>query len=432
MSGLEDKAFLTLEDPNVKIRGSRDPLGMQPVWARFARQVVANLTTQSTSVRGFTIFLLGRYFGKRLSDEGIVGREDFLDVFLRMEQLGAYARHVGHGVGGDIRGIERVRTRVAEGGGKVSIQVDRHGLILSDQKIYGLWGLYSVPARVSGLIPDGQLGIEPEAQDFLEKHYLPHLNKVRGPLFKLLSHGGKLKLQESDVVFAALKKVLPEKFSPDEVAFYGEHLRDGAKIKTAVAGRQARFARLLEQETELDEPIGSKELWKLVKASAKKDEGLSRSLSRIGHLEALLAPAGVLFDYVRTKQGTSPEALAKNLNEYWGGPVPSLSADAFRELKLEISQSSSEEIATAMQHCHDALHSGDYREALTAVIRWNELVMAARNSAPWVSMKEGKINVRYRGIERLLPKRDELGSLWHNSYFIDSLKSVIRQLRKTA
>ena len=46
--------FLTLEDPNAKIKGSRDPLGAQPIWAAFGRHVVTNVTAQSTSVRGFT------------------------------------------------------------------------------------------------------------------------------------------------------------------------------------------------------------------------------------------------------------------------------------------------------------------------------------------------------------------------------------------
>ena len=52
--------FLTLEDPNAKIKGSRDPLAVQPIWAAFGWHVVTNLTTQSTSVRGFTTLLLGR------------------------------------------------------------------------------------------------------------------------------------------------------------------------------------------------------------------------------------------------------------------------------------------------------------------------------------------------------------------------------------
>ena len=93
--------FLTLEDPNAKIKGSRDPLGVQPIWAAFGRHVVTNLTTQSSSVRGFTTLLLGRYFAAELVDRGMATREDALDIFLRMEQLSAYVRYVAHGALGE-------------------------------------------------------------------------------------------------------------------------------------------------------------------------------------------------------------------------------------------------------------------------------------------------------------------------------------------
>ncbi len=35
--------FLTLEDPNAKIKGSRDALGTTPIWAAFARHIISNL-----------------------------------------------------------------------------------------------------------------------------------------------------------------------------------------------------------------------------------------------------------------------------------------------------------------------------------------------------------------------------------------------------
>ena len=62
--------FLTLEDPNARIKGSRDPLGVQPIWISFARHIVTNVTAAANSVRGFSILLLGRYFGERLVREG--------------------------------------------------------------------------------------------------------------------------------------------------------------------------------------------------------------------------------------------------------------------------------------------------------------------------------------------------------------------------
>ena len=135
---------------------------------------MTNLTTVSTSVRGFTTLLLGRYFAADLVDRGMANREDALDIFLRVEQICAYAQYVGEGVDDNIRGIERVKRFVDEQKGRVAIQTDRSGRILSDQKTYGLWGLYSVPARRSGLIPEGSLDVEPEAREFVERSALHH------------------------------------------------------------------------------------------------------------------------------------------------------------------------------------------------------------------------------------------------------------------
>ena len=128
-------AFLTLEDPNAKVKGSRDALGILPIWSGFARHVVTNLTTQTSSARGFTILLLGRYFAERLVEEGAVPREEAIDVFFRMEQIGAHVRHKAHGVQGDIRGIERVRRIQSEHPARAPIQVDQQSMILADQKL---------------------------------------------------------------------------------------------------------------------------------------------------------------------------------------------------------------------------------------------------------------------------------------------------------
>ncbi len=61
--------FLTDLDPQAAVKGSRDPLGLQTIWARLGRHVVGNLTTVSTSVRGFTTVVLGYYFAERVANE---------------------------------------------------------------------------------------------------------------------------------------------------------------------------------------------------------------------------------------------------------------------------------------------------------------------------------------------------------------------------
>src|SRR4051794_30905408 len=112
--------FLTDLDPNVDVKGSRDPLGFQPIWTALGRRLVAHLTTVTTSLRGFSVLLLGLEFAERVleaksgSDHDAREKER-LACFLRFEQLAAYARYVTHETT-DIRGFRRVKRRLQEGG----------------------------------------------------------------------------------------------------------------------------------------------------------------------------------------------------------------------------------------------------------------------------------------------------------------------------
>ena len=78
--------FLTDLDPQAAIKGSRDPLGIQPIWTRMGRHVVGNLTTVSTSVRDFTTTILGYYFAERVANEEAGGSD--LAAFLEVGTTG--------------------------------------------------------------------------------------------------------------------------------------------------------------------------------------------------------------------------------------------------------------------------------------------------------------------------------------------------------
>ena len=424
--------FLTLEDPNAKIKGSRDPLGVQPIWAAFGRHVVTNLTTQSSSVRGFTTLLLGRYFAAELVDRGMTSREDALDVFLRMEQLSAYVRYVAHGVEGEIRGIERVRKTVDETRGRVPIHAGRRGWILSDQKVYGLWGLYSVSARTSGLIPEGALDVTGDTRAFLKRNYIDRLDGAARPLLRLLAKGGTLETRRKDRVFSALADMLTPAFNKDEVDFYGRRLRDGCNVLGSAPERQGRFRLLLETQTDLDALVGRAELLSLVKAAARVDDELAGRLERIAHLEALLAPAEVLFQHTLARHGQAVEDVATSISGHWGPRAPNLDRAAFADLMPEVRARSNTLIARAMDGCQEALGNGDYAGAIRLLLDWNKAVMETRGAAPWVRLGDRRrLDVRYRGNEPRLPDGDELPELWRNSYFIDALKNVTRQLGPT-
>ena len=241
-----------------------------------------NLTTQTNSTRGFTILLLGRYLVERAIEDGRIGRELALDAFLRFEQIGAYVRHVAHGVGGDIRGIERVRSKREERRGLVPIRADPDGFILGDQRVNGLWGLFSVPARVSCLIPDGPVGLTAEAMAFVEREYLPILQPIVEQLSRLVARGGRLDTRTPDAIFSGLSKVLSESFTEEEQHFYGEYLRDGLHVRRARTGLQRTFRELLVHHVDLDAATGRTDVVQLHEAARSVDEELANHLDRIG------------------------------------------------------------------------------------------------------------------------------------------------------
>src|SRR5687768_3434601 len=112
--------FLTAFDSRAAVKGSRDPLGIQPVWTRLGRQVIGNLTTVSNSVPDFAVLLLGFHFVESLA--GRRGSELDLATFLKWEQLAGYARGNNNSQA-SFRGTERVRQRL-NSGGPLSIGTD--------------------------------------------------------------------------------------------------------------------------------------------------------------------------------------------------------------------------------------------------------------------------------------------------------------------
>src|SRR5262245_52467419 len=155
--------FLTDLDSRAAVKGSRDPLGIQQIWTRLGRRVIGNLTTVSNSLRDFTTLLLGYYFAERLADE--LGTDSELATLLNWERLAAYAR-VTASKDLAFRGTERVQKNLAEGP-RVTISDERSHQNLGDQKTYGLWGLYTMPARASGLVDGDPARLTPSARELV-------------------------------------------------------------------------------------------------------------------------------------------------------------------------------------------------------------------------------------------------------------------------
>jgi hypothetical protein len=165
--------FLTDLDSRAAVRGSVDPLGIEVIWVRLGRHVVGNLTTVSDSVRDFITLILGHHFIEQVAESNQDQRK--VDVFIRWEQLAAYAR-------GQInkdwsfRGSERAKRNLAEE--TVRISADLSSQILASQKTYGVWGIYSVASRTSGLIEDDPARLTAPARELVDGFYLTAMGRA--------------------------------------------------------------------------------------------------------------------------------------------------------------------------------------------------------------------------------------------------------------
>ena len=417
-----DAPFLTDLDSRAAVKGSRDPLGIQSIWTRFGRHVVGNLTTVSNSVRDFTTLLLGFWFAERIADQHGPGSE--LATFLKWEQLAAYARA---GVNHDFafRGTERVRRNLSEGP-RVTLSDNPAHQILGNQKIYGLWGLYTVPGRASGLIDGDAARLTPPARTFVERHYLPLLAEGGGRdarrIRELLSQASvRLDLSgAATAMVSAIADVLTPSLSAEEREFYTSYLLRGGP-QDGTAGRQQQLAELLRSTLE-----DSSFAWSpvvvghLAKAAARRGqdwESLADQLSRIRTSESVLAPASTVFAYLLGLDGKPPGLASSRLKDAWGTGLRSVDAAAFAELQGEIGAGDGP-TGARWADIAAALAAGEYSRLVDLLIAQNAVVMTQRGGVPWIERRAGHLHVRFRDEQGALPDRVELPWLWRFSYFL--------------
>ncbi len=424
--------FLTALDSRAAIKGSRDPLGFQAIWVSFGRNVVGNLTTVSSSVRDFTITLLGYHFAEAVA--AIDGPGTELATFLKWEQLANYARAHRNGARA-FRGTERVQKALEEGT-RVVLSADRAHQILSNQKIYGLWGLYSVPCRASGWL-DGDPARLTAAGRTLVESYLQLLGKAgfrdAARIVELLRPDKvALDLNGSDArLVDAIAALLHPELRPDEVPLYREHLLYGGP-QDETHGRQEQLATVLEKH--LDDGAFT---WTpaLVRALAKqaRERGtgwhpLGDHLDRIAACDSLLAPSSLLFSHLLGLDGWKLDEVADRLRKAWGKQLRTIDQPALEQLRLELGAHDAES-GSRMVTLARTLAQGEYEAALETMVEQNAAVMKGRGGAPWVERENGRLQVRFKDEDGDLPDEKELPQLWRYPYFMDSLFMVARELR---
>jgi hypothetical protein len=410
-------------------------LGFVPVWSRFGRRVIGNLTTVSNSVRGFTTLLLGYYFAEQAQER--FGRDagTTLDLFLKFEQLAAYCRfHASEHRDSDFRGVERVSQKLAQTA-SVQLGAAQDTQILSNQKIYGLWGLFSVPARNSGLLNQEELTLSPPAKEHVERVLLPSLKKrgLKDPtaILELLKHERfTVNLEHRHAALAsALAGTLRPKLGRDEIGFYEHHLLEGGSVDTT-GGRQQRLAELM-RKLPADTDFDMSELHAVVREADKRGwDELSSYLDAIGALEPLLVAAAQAFALLCSRDGVPLADVTGELADRWNGGLRFLRLEKLQsELPTLVQGYSDEPSARRLIDTAQALSLGEFSQALKLLLEQNAFVMRSRHAAePWVHLDGGRLKVHFADEVDTLVARQKLPSLWKNTYFINSLKRVAKTL----
>lgn len=424
--------FLTAVDPRGAVRGSRDPLGLQGIWTHFGRHVVGNLTTVSTSVRDFTISLLGFHLVERVIESG--SDESDLPIFIRWEQLAAYARASVNGEK-EFRGTTRAR-RNLDSSSAVMLSADRAHQLLANQKTYGIWGLYTVAARASGLVSGEPTRPTLASREHGEEVWWPALARAGFPEGKLLVDilkrtKYKLEVDGKDRrALTAVGSLIGSKLRPREREFYRSHLLYGGP-KDTTRGLQRQLVQLIEsRKLAAAEPLSPSLLGALAKDARTRfgrESELAGHLERIRSVESVLAPSARLFAWLLVQQGATRDELTRTLMSQWGSRVSSVHVSGVREVESIMAQATdAPEAASRWCHIAELLASGDYAKVLDELLRQNQWVMNTRNgSSPWAQFDhKGKLQVRFRDERSELPKRGELAGLWRHPYFIESLRTV--------
>jgi hypothetical protein len=427
--------FLTDLDSRAAIKGSREPLGLQSIWTRLGRQVVSNLTTVTRSVRDFTAHLIGFHLIERLRDEGgALGSE--LEIFLRWEQLAAYSRAIGNDDFG-FRGTERVRSRL-QGGERLVLSAETAHQILSNQKIYGLWGLFTNASRDSGLVEVDPLRLAPAGRRVLEEAIVPAL--ARGGLRDVgflvelvardrvvLDHEGK-----HQRLIKAVATALSPQLTKAETALYRETLAWGGP-QNPLGSLQRSFVDVLD-DVDLDRAMRLNP--RLVDACARaarrqKHTVLAERLEQIGTAEAVFAPCVHLFAFLLARQNQSITDVVASVHKAWGKRVPGIDVEGFRALRGDVVQATSLEMADRLEGIGVALDAGDYEGLVRRLIEQNAAVMRDRGGAsPWIALENDRLRIRFRDEVDALPSKEALPQLWSSPYFIDSLRAIAAELRE--
>jgi hypothetical protein len=376
--------FITAQDPNYTIKGSRDPLGMQVLWQAAGRRLIPNLSTVSGNIMDFQILSLAHYLKK---DRKITDT-DFESFFIRFEQLMAYARFQKNKNEG-FNGVDRVRKIMNSD--RKEVVISNKEEILSNQRAYGIWGKYNRPFTDMGISNDlgfttiikAKLDVEPQAQRLFDRLQKKNPNE-----------NASISKEDLEAVYPLIDKPKQE----ERKMYINYLLKDNCE--NGLANEIKRNPELLKME-----------LYSLINEINGHSVNviLKSILDHIQRTENILSPLERIFRHLQTKAYWKWSELANETYiKSWRTTTDSEGLD--------------EPVASL-----NRLLSLDNLELIKGIVNRNEQVSKRRNSAPWMRLTDSGLEVNhYEGAA----SSQNYNPIIHSDhpYFIPTFLSLYSQL----
>lgn len=375
--------FLTQQDPNYTIKGSRDPLGFQVLWQAAGRKLIPHLSTVSGSIIDFQIISLAFYLKKEFN----ISDEEFNSFFIKLEQLMAYSRFKLNEEAG-FNGIDKVRKTLQLGGSTVKISNAEQ--ILSNQRAYGIWGKYNRP------FTDMQLK-ENEEFDKIYKTKIENNSEFLSQIKTLIKKGATETATVNIEKLSHFTSLINKPTEKEKELFINKILQDNCDDE---------LLKIFSSNQELIK-LGGYELFEKI-SSNSNNQKLKAEIKHIVNTEKVLSPLNRIFRLLQTQSFWSKEQIDTNENiSKWRTNVDSSVLD-----------STTKELSTLLQKSNWELVSG--------LVKRNEEVSNLRNSAPWVRFTTNGIEVNHfegAGAWEYSPESE-----MDNSYFLYTYISLFKQL----
>lgn len=375
--------FLTQQDPNYTIKGSRDPLGFQVLWQAAGRKLIPHLSTVSGSIIDFQILSLAFYLKKEFN----ISDDEFNSFFIKLEQLMAYSRFRLNEEAG-FNGIDKVRKTLQSGAS--SVKISNSEQILSNQRAYGIWGKYNRP------FTDMQLKDDIEF-DTIYKNKVGNNTEFLNQIKTLIKKGDTETASVSIEKLSHFTSLISKPIDKEKSLFINKILQDNCDNE---------LLKIFTSNRELIELSGY-ELFEKISLSTNNHK-LKADIKHIINTEKVLSPLNRIFRLLQTQSFWSKEQIDKNENiSKWRTNVDSSVLD-----------STTKELSTLLQKSNWELVSG--------LVKRNEEVSKLRNSAPWVRFTTNGIEVNHfegAGEWEYNPESE-----MDNSYFLYTYISLFKQL----